>query len=53
MEGRRRRPRCGGNFYDIFGKGNFYLEIQDQGLAQEHKSVPACFVGRRISACLW
>jgi DNA polymerase-3 subunit alpha len=24
-------------YQDIFGKGNFYLEIQDQGLAQERK----------------
>ncbi len=25
---------------DIFGKGNFYLEIQDQGIAEEHKINP-------------
>ncbi|MEJ2008724.1 MAG: DNA polymerase III subunit alpha [Acidobacteriota bacterium] len=25
---------------DIFGKGNFYLEIQDQGLSEEHKINP-------------
>jgi DNA polymerase III subunit alpha len=25
------------NFQDIFGKGNFFLEIQDQGLEQERK----------------
>lgn len=25
---------------DIFGKGNFYLEIQDQGMPQEHKINP-------------
>jgi DNA polymerase-3 subunit alpha len=24
-------------YQDIFGKGNFFLEIQDQGLEQEHK----------------
>ena len=24
-------------YQDIFGKGNFYLEIQDQGLEQEKK----------------
>jgi len=24
-------------FQDIFGKGNFFLEIQDQGLEQERK----------------
>ncbi len=28
---------AGGQFGDIFGKGNFYLEIQDQGLAEEHR----------------
>jgi DNA polymerase-3 subunit alpha len=26
-----------GQYQDIFGKGNFYLEIQDQGLAEEKK----------------
>jgi len=26
-----------GTFRDIFGKDNFFLEIQDQGLEQEHK----------------
>ena len=25
---------------DIFGKGNFFLEVQDQGLAEEHKINP-------------
>jgi DNA polymerase III subunit alpha len=25
---------------DIFGKGNFYLEIQDQGITEEHKINP-------------
>ena len=25
------------SFQDIFGKGNFYLEIQDQGLEQERR----------------
>ncbi len=25
---------------DIFGKGNFFLEIQDQGMAEEHKINP-------------
>ncbi len=28
---------------DIFGKGNFYLEIQDQGLEQEHRIRTALF----------
>src|SRR5919197_1686427 len=30
-------------YRDIFGKENFLLEIQDQGLAQEHKIHPALF----------
>ena len=28
---------------DIFGKGNFFLEIQDQGLEQEHRIHPGLF----------
>jgi DNA polymerase-3 subunit alpha len=27
-------------YSDIFGKENFFLEIQDQGLAQEHRIIP-------------
>src|ERR1700722_3447631 len=27
-------------FSDIFGKDNFFLEIQNQGLAQEHRIIP-------------
>src|SRR3977135_1267158 len=30
-------------YRDIFGKGNFYLEIQDQGLAMEHRIHPGLF----------
>ena len=30
-------------YSDIFGKGNFYLEIQDQGLEQEHRIRTALF----------
>jgi DNA polymerase-3 subunit alpha len=30
-------------YRDIFGKGNFFLEIQDQGLELEHKIHPALF----------
>jgi DNA polymerase-3 subunit alpha len=30
-------------YEDIFGKGNFYLEIQDQGLEQEKKIHEALF----------
>jgi DNA polymerase-3 subunit alpha len=30
-------------YSDIFGKGNFFLEIQDQGLELEHKIHPALF----------
>jgi len=32
-----------GQFADIFGKENFYLEIQDQGLAMEHRIHPGLF----------
>lgn len=32
-----------GTYTDIFGKENFYLEIQDQGLAMEHKIHPGLF----------
>src|ERR1700734_2050117 len=32
-----------GTFRDIFGKENFYLEIQDQALAMEHKIHPGLF----------
>lgn len=28
------------NLRDIFGKGNFFLEIQDQGITEEHKINP-------------
>jgi DNA polymerase III subunit alpha len=32
-----------GSLADIFGKENFYLEIQDQGLAMEHRIHPGLF----------
>ncbi|MGP0020902.1 MAG: DNA polymerase III subunit alpha, partial [Candidatus Sulfotelmatobacter sp.] len=32
-----------GMFADIFGKENFYLEIQDQGLEMEHRIHPGLF----------
>jgi len=32
-----------GRFADIFGKGNFFLEIQDQGLEMEHRIHPGLF----------
>src|SRR6201988_2915564 len=32
-----------GTFTDIFGKENFYLEIQDQGLEMEHRIHPGLF----------
>src|SRR4030088_182385 len=35
--------RAAGTFRDIFGKDNFYLEIQDQGLAMEHRIRPGLF----------
>jgi len=35
--------RSAAEYSDIFGKGNFFLEIQDQGLEQEHKIHPGLF----------
>jgi DNA polymerase-3 subunit alpha len=35
--------RAAAQYTDIFGKGNFFLEIQDQGLEQEHRIHPALF----------
>src|SRR4030088_1769145 len=35
--------RAAGTFRDIFGKDSFYLEIQDQGLAMEHRIRPGLF----------
>jgi DNA polymerase-3 subunit alpha len=32
-----------GTYAEIFGKQNFYLEIQDQGLQQEHRIHPGLF----------
>src|SRR5208282_6232777 len=32
-----------GTFTDIFGKENFFLEIQDQGLEMEHRIHPGLF----------
>jgi DNA polymerase-3 subunit alpha len=44
MEGNYDAARAAaGNLRDIFGKDNFYLEIQDQGLAMEHKIHPGLF----------
>jgi DNA polymerase-3 subunit alpha len=44
MEGNYDAARtAAGTFCDIFGKDNFYLEIQDQGLAMEHKIHPGLF----------
>ena len=44
MEGKYDAARAAaGTFSDIFGKENFYLEIQDQGLAMEHKIHPGLF----------
>src|SRR5882757_10033948 len=34
---------AGAFFGDIFGKDNFFLEIQDQGLEQEHRIHPGLF----------
>src|SRR6266446_4550694 len=44
MEGSYDAARAAaGTLRDIFGKENFYLEIQDQGLAMEHKIHPGLF----------
>ncbi|MGC2172418.1 MAG: DNA polymerase III subunit alpha [Candidatus Sulfotelmatobacter sp.] len=44
MEGNYEAARAAaGGFCDIFGRDNFYLEIQDQGLAMEHKIHPGLF----------
>src|SRR6201981_1464353 len=44
MEGKYDAARDGaGGLCDIFGKENFSLEIQDQGLAMEHKIHPGLF----------
>jgi DNA polymerase-3 subunit alpha len=44
MEEKYEAARDAAVFYrDIFGKGNFFLEIQDQGLEMEHKIHPSLF----------
>jgi DNA polymerase-3 subunit alpha len=44
MEGKYEAARAGAAFYrDIFGKDNFFLEIQDQGLEMEHRIHPDLF----------
>ncbi len=44
MEGNLEAARnAAGTFADIFGKNNFYLEIQNQGLAMEARINPALF----------
>ena len=44
MEGNYEAARgAAGTLRDIFGKENFYLEIQDQGLAMEHRIHPGLF----------
>jgi DNA polymerase-3 subunit alpha len=44
MEGNYEAARgAAGTFRDIFGEKNFYLEIQDQGLAMEHRIHPGLF----------
>jgi DNA polymerase-3 subunit alpha len=44
MEGNYDAARAAaGTFRDIFGQDNFYLEIQDQGLAMEHRIRPGLF----------
>src|SRR3989454_3002692 len=44
MEGNYDAARAAaGSLRDIFGKDNFYLEIQDQGLEMEHRIHPGLF----------
>src|SRR5579871_2729267 len=44
MEGNYEAARsAAGRYADIFGKENFFLEIQDQGLAKEHEIHPGLF----------
>jgi DNA polymerase-3 subunit alpha len=44
MEGNYDAAReAGATYRDIFGEKNFYLEIQDQGLAMEHRIHPGLF----------
>src|ERR1700678_2563635 len=44
MEGKYDAARAAAGAYrDIFGKENFFLEIQDQGLAMEHRIHPGLF----------
>jgi DNA polymerase III subunit alpha len=44
MEGKYEAGRAAASTYrDIFGAGNFYLEIQDQGLEMEHRIRPDLF----------
>ncbi|HYA25766.1 MAG TPA: DNA polymerase III subunit alpha [Terriglobales bacterium] len=44
MEGKYEAARSAAAFFgDIFGKNNFFLEIQDQGLEMEHRIHPDLF----------
>ena len=44
VEGKYEPARAAASFYrDIFGKDNFFLEIQDQGLEMEHRIHPDLF----------
>src|SRR5262249_20080166 len=44
MEGKYEAARASaGTFREMFGKENFFLEIQDQGLEMEHKIHPDLF----------
>jgi DNA polymerase-3 subunit alpha len=44
MEGKYDAAReAGATYRDIFGEKNFFLEIQDQGLAMEHRIHPGLF----------
>ena len=45
--------RLAGRLQDIFGKGNLFVEVQDHGLPEQHKTNPALVeIARRIGAPL-
>ena len=46
--------KCGGDLRDLFGKENFFLEIQDQGLEMEHRIHPGLFqLEKGPRPCRW
>jgi DNA polymerase III subunit alpha len=42
-----------GRFQDIFGRDNFFIEIQDQGIPEQHRTNPLLFdIARKLQAPL-